>query len=105
MISIILTQSWICLLCVYLEDHVLGIGAGGFFCERQIRSLISALMPRGITWLSRCKGTRKGGACVDTDTGTLVWGPLNHLTVIHLSQVRYVLREGHPQKSPLGTVL
>lgn len=29
MIPIILTQSWVWLLCVYLKDHALRIGTGG----------------------------------------------------------------------------
>lgn len=33
----------------------------------------------------------------------LGWGPFSH-PKIHLPQVRYVIRKGYPQKSPLGTM-
>ena len=72
MTSLILTQSWLWLFCVYLEGHMVRIGVGGFSHTRQLRSSISALMPRGITPLSKGKGTREGGACVVANTATPV---------------------------------
>lgn len=78
--SATLARSWIRLLCVYLENHVLRMGTAEFFCARQHRISVSVLMPRDTTWLSRCKGTREGGICVDTDSGTPGWHPRCHLT-------------------------
>ena len=72
MTSLILTQSWLWLFCVYLEGYTVRIGVGGFSHTRQLRSSISALMPRGITRLTRCKDTREGGAWVLADTATPV---------------------------------